>query len=220
MTTIVGVHTMGQEQYVHVRNVSSSSSMRVKDFRVYHCERKEVRDFIEKWHYSQSINGVMTTHCFGLLHGRELIGGMLYGRLGMANTWKKYVDSEHKILELRRLCCVDETPKNTESYFIGHTLRWLAKNTEVEKVVSYADMDHNHEGTIYKASNFEYLGTTSKGRRIKHGDRIYHDKAIRTKYKGELKPFAQRLKTALEEGEAHYIESMGKHIYLYDIRRG
>jgi hypothetical protein len=193
--------------------------VRVKDFRVHHCKRHEVTDFIEKWHYSKSINGVMTTHCFGLLHGNELIGAMLYGRLGMANTWKKYVDSEHKILELRRLCCIDDTPKNTESYFIGHTLKWLSKNTEVERIVSYADMDHNHTGTIYKASNFDYLGTTAKGRRIVHGDRMYHDKAIRTYYKGKLKPFSQRLKTALEEGEAHYIESQGKHIYLYDIRR-
>lgn len=192
--------------------------MKVKEFIVEPCDRKEIRDFIEKWHYSQSINGVMTTYCFKMTYNGGLIGGMLYGRLGMANTWKKYVDSENKLLELRRLCCIDDTPKNTESYFIGKTLRWLKNNTNVEKVVSYADIDHNHKGVIYMASNFEYLGTTSKGRRIKHGDRIYHDKAIRTKYNGRLKPFAQKLKTALEEGEAHYIESQGKHIYLYDVR--
>lgn len=193
--------------------------MKVKDFRVYHCKRHEVTDFIEEWHYSKSINGVMTTHCFGLLYENKLIGAMLYGRLGMANTWKKYTDSEHKILELRRLCCIDDTPKNTESYFIGKTLKWLQKNTEVEKIVSYADIDYNHAGIIYRASNFEYLGTTSKGKRICHNGKLYHDKAIRTTYKGKLKPFAQKLKTALEEGEAHYIESQGKHIYLYDIRR-
>jgi len=192
--------------------------VKVKEFVVEPCERVEVRDFIEKWHYSQSINGVMTTYCFKMTYNGELIGAMLYGRLGMANTWKKYADSEEQLLELRRLCCIDDTPKNTESYFIGKTLKWLKKNTEVNKVVSYADMDYNHEGTIYKASNFAYLGTTSKGRRIKHGERIYHDKAIRTKYNGKLKPFALRLKTALEEGEAYYIKSQGKHIYLYDVR--
>ena len=53
-------------------------------------------------------------------------------------------------MELRRLCCIDETPKNTESYFIGRTLRWLRKNTGYKVVVSYADTHHGHEGTIYK----------------------------------------------------------------------
>lgn len=193
--------------------------MIVKEFVVELCERGEIRDFIETWHYSKSINGVMSTYCFKLLHDGQIIGGMLYGRMGMANTWKKYVDSEDKLLELRRLCCIDDTPKNTESYFIGNTLRWLRDNTQVEKIISYADMDYNHQGTIYKASNFKYLGTTSKGRRIVYEGRLYHDKAIRTKYKGKLKPFAQRIKTSLENEEAYYIKSMGKHIYLYDIRR-
>ena len=93
--------------------------MKVKEFVVEPCERSEVRDFIEKWHYSQSINGVKTTYCFKMTYKGDLIGAMLYGSLGMANTWKKYVDREDKLLELRRLCCIDDTPKNTESFFIG-----------------------------------------------------------------------------------------------------
>ena len=40
-------------------------------------------------------------------------------------------------MELRRLVCIDDTPKNTESYFIGKTLRWLKHNTDVEVVVSF-----------------------------------------------------------------------------------
>ena len=40
-----------------------------------------------------------------------------------------------------------------------------------------------------------------------------------TKYKGELKPFAKRLKKALEDGEASYKKTTGKHIYLFDIRK-
>jgi hypothetical protein len=50
----------------------------------------------------------------------------------------------------------------------------------------------------------------------------YHDKTIRTKYKGELKPFAKRVKEALENGEAYYEKTLGKEIYLYDLekRRG
>ena len=65
----------------------------VKDFSVIHCERSEVKDFIEKWHYSKSINGLMSDYCFKLMDGNRMIGAMIYGRFAMANVWKKYGES-------------------------------------------------------------------------------------------------------------------------------
>jgi hypothetical protein len=195
--------------------------MTVKNYTVKQVSRNEVRDFIEKWHYSNSINGVMGSYYFGLYDNDKLIGAMIYGNLGMANAWKKYSDKAEKILELRRLCCIDDTPKNTESYFIGKTLRMLKQiNKKLEIIVSYADTNYNHTGTIYKASNFKYLGKTAKGKVIirKSDNKIYHDKAIRTKYKGKLKPFAAKLKEQLESGEAYYKETKGKNIYLYNLK--
>lgn len=190
---------------------------KVKTFTVELCERKEIRDFIEKWHYSQNINGLISDYCFKLLDGDKIIGAMIYGRIAMAGVWKKYAEEEGDLTELRRLCCIDDTPKNTESYFIGKTLRWLKKNTDIKRVISYADMTYNHEGTIYKASNFKHCGMTAKGRVIMYQGKRYHDKTIRTKYKGELKPFAKKVKEALETGEAEYVKTQGKHIYIYDF---
>ena len=181
------------------------------------CERKEIRDFIEKWHYSHNINGLLSQYCFKLLDGDTMVGAMIYGGLGMANCWKKYAENKEDIIELRRLCCIDNTPKNTESYFIGKTLKWLLKNTSIKKVISYADNTYGHRGVIYQASNFKHLGKTAKGRVIMWQGKRYHDKTIRTKYKGELKPFAKRVKEALEKGEAYYEETKGKEIYLYDL---
>lgn len=151
------------------------------------------------------------------MDGDTMVGAMIYGGLGMANCWKKYAENKEDIIELRRLCCIDDTPKNTESYFIGKTLKWLLKNTSIKKVISYADNTYGHRGVIYQASNFKHLGKTAKGRVIMWQGKRYHDKTIRTKYKGELKPFAKRVKEALEKGEAYYEETKGKEIYLYDL---
>lgn len=181
-------------------------------------ERAEIREFIEKWHYSRSINGVLSTYCFGLYRDSKMQGAMLFGKVGMANAWKKYADKQEEILELRRLCCVDDTPKNAESYFIGKCLKWIRRHSEVKLIVSYADTNHGHEGIIYRATNFSYMGTTSPGRVIIHGDRQYHDKTIRTKYKGELKPFAKKVKAALDNGEAYYKKTTPKHVYLMRIK--
>jgi len=190
---------------------------KVKTYRVELCQRNEIRDFIETWHYSKNINGLISDYCFKLLDGETIIGGIIFGRIAMAGDWKKYAENESELTELRRLCCIDDTPKNTESYFIGHTLRWLKKNTSIKRVISYADTTYNHEGTIYKASNFKHFGMTAKGKVIMYQGKRYHDKTIRTKYKGELKPFAKRVKQALETGKAEYIKTKGKHIYIYDF---
>lgn len=179
--------------------------------------RKEVRDFIEKHHYSHSINGVMASYCFGLYDNLEMVGAMLFGKLGMANTWKKYGSKEEDVLELRRLVCIDDTPKNTESYFIGKCLRWLKQNTEVKTIVSYADPNYGHQGVIYQATNFKNVGNTAKGKVIIWDGKKYHDKAIRTMYKGELKPFAQRLKQALLDKEAYYKIQEPKIIYVKQL---
>lgn len=184
-------------------------------------ERSAVRDFIEKHHYSHNINGLMSSYCFGMYDQEgEMVGAMIYGKLGMANAWKKYGDSIDEVMELRRLVLVDDTPKNSESYFIGRTLRWLKANTEVKTIVSYADPNYGHSGVIYRATNFEHVGMTASGKVIIWDGKKYHDKAIRTKYKGELKPFAKRLKQALEEGEAHYETQLPKHIYVKNLRPG
>jgi len=198
----------------------NESKGRVRDFKVVPCERKEIVDFIEEWHYSKNVNGLTTTYCFKLLDVEDnLIGAMIYGRIAMANVWKKYANAENELIELKRLCCIDNTPKNTESFFIGKTINWLKRNTSIKTIISYADTTYGHEGTIYKATNFRNVGMTKSGKVIMYKGKRYHDKTIRTKYNGVIKPFALEIKKALNNGEAEYINTLGKHIYLYELKK-
>jgi hypothetical protein len=193
--------------------------MSVKNYVIKLIDRKVAKPFVEKWHYSKNINGLRISYCFGLYDNDNLIGVSIFGSPAMNNQASKWnPNNPGKLLELRRLCCIDETPKNTESYFIGRCLKWLRKNTDIEVIISYADMTYNHEGIIYKATNFKHVGFTPGGRVIMYQGKRYHDKTIRTKYNGRLKPFAQRIKDALETGEAYYTKTEGKHIYYYKLK--
>jgi len=192
--------------------------MALQGWVVKRVERVDIRDFIEKWHYSNSINGCIADYCYALFKPcGEMVGAMFFGRMAMANQWKRFSDSPENVIELRRLCCIDDTPKNTESFFIGRALRLLRKDWRKGVVVSYADKEYGHGGTIYKASNFKMVGEIKGARVIMLGDKRYHDKTIRTKYKGELKPFAKRVKLALETGEAYYKKTAGKYTYVYAL---
>lgn len=192
---------------------------RLKLFSVKRVNRSDIKEFIEANHYSGNINGCIADYCYALYdEGDIMVGAMFYGRMAMANQWRRFGDKESDVIELRRLCCIDDTPFNTESYFISRTIKLLRKQWLGKVIVSYADAEYGHVGTIYKASNFKYMGFQKGARVIIYNGRRYHDKTIRTKYKGELKPFAKEIKSALETGEAYYKDTAGKHTYVYNIR--
>ena len=197
--------------------------MALQGWYVKQVARKEITDFIETWHYSGSINGCIADYCYALFSPDDkMCGGMFYGRMAMAGQWKRFrengAETESDVIELRRLACIDDTPRNAESFFISRTIKLLRKAWEGKLIVSYADKEYNHSGTIYKASNFTKIGDIAGAKVIVTNEgRRYHDKAIRTKYKGELKPFAKRLIVKLEDGTAHFAKTKGKHTYLYEL---
>jgi hypothetical protein len=193
--------------------------MSVTNYIVEPCPRSEIVDFVETHHYSKNMNGLHISYCFKLMDGDTMIGAMVYGSLGMVGVAEKYNPNPSKILELKRLVCIDDTPKNTESYFIGWTLRWLQRNTDLEMIISYADKTFGHEGVVYKATNFECMGETSAGKVIMWNGRRYHDKTLRNKHNGKLKPIAIELKNALDDGSAQYVETLTKNIYIYRFKK-
>jgi hypothetical protein len=98
----------------------------------------------------------------------------------------------------------------------------LRKNTDIKTIISYADAHFGHEGTIYKATNFEHIGMTAKTKVIIVGEKSYHDKTIRTYYTTKdgvrkLKPYAQKIKDMLDTGEAYYDNRPPKHIYRFTL---
>lgn len=197
-----------------------TSPLQLNTCKVVLTTRNEIKDFVEKWHYSKSINGIHSNYCFKLTNPQgEIIGAAIYGTLAMHNQWKRFGKTADDVIELRRLCCIDETPKNTESFFIGYTLRWLKKNTNISTVVSYADAEYGHNGTIYKASNWKMVDFKKGAPVILWNGKKYHDKALRTKYKGELKPYAKRLKEAVENGQAVYVKTKGKYTFVYELKK-
>ena len=192
---------------------------KIKEWVVKRVERKDIVYFIEKWHYSKSINGCISDYCYALFDDGEMKGAMFFGRMAMANQWRKFSDIPENVIELRRLCCIDDTPKNTESYFIGKALKHLKKDwNKTGVVVSYADKEHGHTGIIYKASNFIMIGEIKGSKVIVYNGKTYHDKTIRTKYKGKLKPYAKKIKEALDSGDAVYKKTAGKFTYIYFLQ--
>jgi len=197
--------------------------MSVTEFTIEEIPRKFVDPFIRKYHYSKSTNGIQQKECFGLYtQGNfglpKMIGAMMYAMPSMPHTAAKYNPiNPTRCMELRRLCCIDDTPKNTESYFIGKTLRWLKQNTDIEVIVSFADQHYGHAGTIYKASNFDYLGETAAGQVLMVDGREMHSRSLNQKNR----PYGRELKRRYDEGDPNifFKKRKPKHIYTYYLNK-
>tara|TARA_R110000803_G_C11837673_1_gene304167 strand:+ start:48 stop:686 length:639 start_codon:yes stop_codon:yes gene_type:complete len=195
--------------------------IKARDLVISPCVVSEVRGFIESYHYSKSINGVKVTQCFKVEYLGKLVGAALFGQLS-TTAWKKFGQSEVEVLELRRLALIDECGKNSESRVIGSCLKWVKVNLcAVNVIVSYADPMYGHSGVVYKATNFEFIGVTpdDTGFYDPDLDKTYHSRAMRTKYKGEYKPFVKRLRAKMEAGLLIERVLKGKLCYVYRFNR-
>jgi hypothetical protein len=210
----------------HLHTMWSMRSLKVRNFIVEPVDRKVIQSFIHKWHYSHDTNGIQQRQCFALYNENKIIGAIIYAIPSMPNTAKKYnPDNPDRCWELRRLCCIDDTPTNTESYFIGQTLRWLRQNTDVEVIVSYADLEQGHEGVIYKASNFHYLGQSGGGQVLMVDGKKYHARSLNQKEK----PYGRALKRRWDnkdghkfwesEQDMHFVKTKPKNIYVYYLSK-
>lgn len=143
----------------------------------------------------------------------------MFGQMS-TTAWKKFGTQEKDVLELRRLVLLDDVGHNAESKTIGWCLRWLKKNTLVQCVVSYADPNVGHAGTIYRAANFAYRGLSGadKGFYDPESGKTYHSRALRTTYKGNYKPFVQRLRDKYAKGLLEPVTLQGKHCFTYKLQ--
>lgn len=132
-----------------------------------------------------------TKYYFGLffnIDNEEVLGGVVayqpeYG--DNIGVWDKY-GFTGKIIQLSRGVCLWWTPKNSASFMISKTLKWLEKNTEYEVVSATVDPNAGEIGTIYQSLGWDYVGVMS-GNLRDNGKEI-----IRYGYKINGKVYNQR----------------------------
>ena len=176
-------------------------------------------NLLKKYHYSDYYLGMMMKHCFELTDEfNNLKGIAIYSLPSGKNTAKVYKKTKKEnVLELRRLACIDNTPKNTKSYFIAKCNKWIKKNTNYDVIVSYADPYYNHVGTIYKASNFIYIGKQKyKQVKLNWKNKILNERELYRKNKN--KEYSNiELRNDYKKGQVKRIYMPKKHMYRIEL---
>jgi hypothetical protein len=162
-------------------------------------DKTACKTILDEHHYlSKESKGFKTKFNFGLFHNDELVGVCIYTGFPVPELSKGLFGLERNdqdgLFELSRLCLlphVQNTEHNITSWFVSRTIKKLRKITTVRCVLSYAD-DSKHSGTIYRACNFKYYGTSSPRKDFwilqNDGTYVKHSRGKTKGVKGEWRP--------------------------------
>lgn len=191
-----------------------------KNFRIIkrkNCKPERLNAFIKTNHYSKSVNRG-TKYAFCLIVNGKLCGAATFGT-PVGKSCQKYSKTGKAVLECKRFCLAPGAPKNTASWFMAKCMKELKKDQSIDSIISYADPKQGHTGTMYRASNFEYLGEQKwKGQCIKMQGKTVHLRAAYQKINGEYTKTAKRVQQGLKTGQAKHSYLPKKHIYRYGLK--
>ena len=102
---------------------------------------------------------------YGVFYNGECLGALVYAsptfikKKGLIPPFK-----QGEVIELARMWLADSMPKFSETCSLAKSIKQIRKDwfekygLEVKAIISFADLEADHGGTIYKAANFEDWG--------------------------------------------------------------
>lgn len=153
-----------------------------KDIRVAPVMRAAADACIKRHHYSGKVLNNSTLHfgifLDGIMHGALQFGPSLDKRkiqpLVKDTGWNGFI-------ELNRMACGPELPRNSESRALAIAFRLIRKQyPHIEWVISFADGTQCGDGTIYRASGFVLTGINQNTQIVEFPDGLRESRIVLT----------------------------------------
>lgn len=137
--------------------------LRRSDYYVIDMPLVVARRLIGLHHYAHGCSNT-ATFCHGLYKRGDALDA--FTCLGVAwwipptkvaarATWN---GDWQQVLSLSRLVIVPNMPTNAASFLIAQSIKRIRRDGRFKCLVTYADTFQGHTGTIYRATNWEYMG--------------------------------------------------------------
>jgi hypothetical protein len=144
----------------------------------------------------------------GVWEESEFIGALVFSHGSNRNIGSPYGLTIYECSECVRIAM--KCHKSPVTQVLAKSLALVKKQSPgIRLLVSYADTDQNHFGTIYQASNWVYVGMTSAGSQYFLNGKKWHKKAL-------WATFGTNNSKALG---AEIVDGSPKHKYLYPLDR-
>ena len=144
------------------------------------CSYDAAKYAVQHWHYSRSLPCSKTAR-LGVWEDGKFIGAVVF-------AWgaNRHLAGEYKLkmTECAELCRIALNKHVTPvSRILSIAVRMLKREMPgIRLLVSYADLNQGHEGKIYQASNWVFVGKTGFEAGIMLKGKLTHRRTINSKY--------------------------------------
>jgi len=185
----------------------------MSELRLDWCGHEAAKFAVENWHYTGSLP-VPPRMTIGVWENDEFIGVVIYSRGASSSLGSPYGCSQTETCELTRVALSDHDTHVSRILSISRKLL-LRKSPSLEVIVSFADPHQDHEGSIYQADNWYYIGKTSSTKKYIGPDgKEYHSRQVSEK--GWNVQFGEKRK-CLKPSQCKVIKMPGKFRYVYPL---
>jgi len=180
------------------------------NLKIDYCSFDACKYAVKHWHYSKCLPAGKLLK-YGVWEDEKFIGCIIYSHGATNMIGKGYGLTQFQCIELTRVALSKH--KTSVSKIISITLKLIKKTlTNIKLIVSYADSEQGHNGSIYQAGNWIYSGFSQDTNIAINGKRM-HRRSVGSKYGTSSIP---KLKKILGK-EITVINTKPKFRYLYPL---
>ena len=123
-------------------------------------EHRLAKSFIERHHYSKgcSLTSVYRHGLFMRENPDKLMGCVVWLPPTKPAAMSVNKDEWRKVLSLTRMAVLPECPRNACSFLLSRSVKLIRRDGRFVSLVTYADERMGHDGLVYRASNWNYVG--------------------------------------------------------------
>lgn len=173
----------------------------------------QAKSFVEEWHYAHGAGNVAQFK-YGLFYKGDpytLHGVALWNPPPIGAAKAHCLNNYHQgVLSLTRFCTRDDRPENAGSFLISKSIKSMNKS-RYNMLLTYADTAENHNGGLYRASNWTYKGMSKKNPR-------YQDPVTGRMVSKKSGKHNYSKKDMIEKGY-EFKGNFSKHIFIYPFSR-
>ena len=192
----------------HLKNVKLVDKLyRNKSLYIDYCTHKVAVYSVLRWHYSKRMPKSKLVR-FGVWEYGIFKGAVIYG-LGANPKSGAFLNvSNFECPELVRVAL--DKHDNPVSKIVSFTLKKMKKDfPKLKAIVSYADPEQNHSGSIYQAMNWTYIGKTQSAKVYIENGKEIHSKTISDRIRFNKLDKNHNLEYKIVKGKY-------KYVYLFD----
>lgn len=185
------------------------------DLRLDWCSYDAAEYACENWHYSECMPAGKTLK-IGVWEGGDYIGVVIYSWGAAPNIGEPYDLDQTEVCELTRVALDDHATPVTRILSISRKLL-QDRSPGVRLVVSYADPEEDHDGTIYQADNWIYERQLDRRKYIRIDGELHHPRSLNSTHGTSS---ITKLKEMYSPDRVDSVPVAGKHKYLYPLDDG